>query len=142
VTLARVLVRNPEQGHLHRHLLTEWAVGRILDEQYQDDMLIDDLVRHVYFGRNSYGVDQAAQAWFAKSPAELNVQEAAFLALLPKGPGTLDPSRGPHVAERAMSRRYYVLQRMRDMNFIDDAELERARASPLGVIDPAPAASR
>jgi membrane peptidoglycan carboxypeptidase len=41
-----------------------------------------------------------------------------------------------------MSRRYYVLQRMRDMNFIDDAELERARASPLGVIDPAPAASR
>jgi membrane carboxypeptidase/penicillin-binding protein len=142
VTLARVLVRNPEQEHLHRHLLTERAVGRILDEQYEDDMLIDDLARQIYFGRKSHGVDQAAQAWFAKSPAELNAPEAAFLALLLKGPGNFDPAHGTHAAERAMSRRYDVLRRMRDMNFIDDAELERARVAPLGVIDPPSAPAR
>jgi membrane peptidoglycan carboxypeptidase len=76
---------------------------------------------------------QAAKARgrkLARSGEEQAGASGHFLALLLSGPGNYDPARGGPRAERAKSRRDYVLRRMRDMEFIDDAEFDTARASP------------
>ena len=40
----------------------------------------------VEFGSNAYGIKSAAHTFFNKEPHELNIQEAALLAGLVKGP--------------------------------------------------------
>ena len=81
-------------------------------------------------GQGSYGVAAAALNYFGKSVHELNVQEAAYLAALPKAPTDLHPFRN---RERAIERRNYVLDRMAENGFVKRADAEAAKKQPLGV---------
>jgi membrane peptidoglycan carboxypeptidase len=116
-------------------LLAAW----MLDAKYEPNAMIDDYARLAYFGRNAFGVNDAAQSWFAKSSGELTSAEAAFLALLLASPS--DPTSGEAAARRARIGREIILLRMRQRGFIDDRELEEARAARLGVTPPSQSGS-
>ena len=64
----------------------------------------------VPMGNNLMGVESAAQLYFGKPAAQLNVGEAALLAALTRAPGTLNPY-GPHLS-RLLRRQEQVLQRL------------------------------
>lgn len=82
------------------------------------------------FGGNLVGIEAAARRYFAKSPAELSLAEAALLAGLPQSPSRLRPDRHP---DRAKTRQAYVLERMEACGFITAKERADARAQPLAV---------
>ena len=82
------------------------------------------------FGGNLVGVEAAARRYFAKSPAELSLAEAALLAGLPQSPSRLRPDRHP---DRAKKRQAYVLERMEACGFITAQERADALAQPLAV---------
>ncbi len=48
--------------------------------------ILEKYLNVVQFGKNIYGVKQAAQYYFKKSPAELDVVESAFLAMVLPSP--------------------------------------------------------
>jgi len=82
----------------------------------------------IFFGQRAYGVAAAAEAFFGKPLDKLDVAEAATIAGVPKAPSSYNPIVNPQLATM---RRAYVLRRMRELGFIDDATAEAANHEPM-----------
>ena len=85
----------------------------------------------IALGRNAFGVQSAALAYFGKDAKDLTLPEMAYLAILPKGPSNYRPER---FYDKAMTRRNWVLGEMLRNDFIDQAQHDAAVAMPLGTI--------
>ncbi len=92
------------------------------------EKILEIYLNEIFLGQNAYGVAAAAQTYFNKQLAELTVEEAAYLAVLPKAPSRYHPVRQE---ERAIARRNFVLREMFQNGYIDGELFETARVSPL-----------
>jgi penicillin-binding protein 1A len=88
-------------------------------------------LNEIALGRQAFGVEAAAQAYFGKSVDQLQLHEMAFLAILPKAPERYGRAKN---AGAAIARRNWVLGEMRANNWITDAQLTEAQAQPLGLV--------
>ncbi|MDE0589840.1 PBP1A family penicillin-binding protein [Halocynthiibacter sp. C4] len=95
------------------------------------DHILEIYLNEIFLGQNSYGVAAAALTYFNKTLSELTVEEAAYLAVLPKAPSDYHPVRQ---LDRAMARRAYVLSEMYDNGYLTEAEYEKAMAEPLRTV--------
>jgi penicillin-binding protein 1A len=111
--------------------IREAILARRLEAALTKQQILEIYLNMIFLGRNAYGVEAAAQAYFGKSVEALVLPEFAYLAILPKAPSTYDPIRRP---ERALARRDYVLRQMASNGFISEAERAAATAAPLGAI--------
>ncbi|MEP6784876.1 MAG: transglycosylase domain-containing protein [Sphingomonadales bacterium] len=93
--------------------------------------ILELYLNQIALGRNAFGVQSAALAYFGKDAKDLTLPEMAYLAILPKGPSNYRPER---FYDRAMHRRNWVLGEMLRNDFIDKAQHDSAVASPLGTI--------
>ena len=92
--------------------------------------ILELYLNQIALGRNSFGVQSAALAYFDKDAKDLTLPEMAFLAILPKAPETYGRAK---FADKAMERRNWVLGEMLRNNFIDQAQHDAAVATPLGL---------
>lgn len=93
------------------------------------DKILELYLNEIDLGQRSFGVAAAAQTYFNKTLAELEPQEAAYLAALPKSPGKgLHPVRD---REAATERRNFVLREMFENGYLDKAAFEKAKSAPL-----------
>src|SRR5262249_44282727 len=83
-----------------------------------------------YLGLGAYGVAAAALTYFDKGVNELTIEEAAYLAALPKAPNNYHPFRA---RERALERRNWVIDQMTQDGFIKAADADKAKRTPLAV---------
>ena len=84
----------------------------------------------IYLGPELIGVQQGSEFYFHKSPAELNIAEAALLVGLIRSP-VYSPFKHP---DRALRRRNEVVDAMVENGSITSVEAQAAKASPLGVV--------
>lgn len=98
--------------------------------------ILETEINSTYFGRGSYGIAAAAQAYFHKPLAELGITEAAFLAVLPREPSRYSNER---YADKALAWRNRVLERMARMGLITMQQEEAAKLEPLRVEKQVPA---
>jgi penicillin-binding protein 1A len=105
-------------------ILLSIKIERILSK----DQILERYINHIYLGQRAYGFEVAAQTYFGRSLGELTLAEIAMLGGLPKGPAILNPIVNPEGARR---RQRYVLKRMRDVGYIDEAAYQAALAEPL-----------
>ena len=77
-----------------------------------------------------YGFEAASEFYFSKHAKDLNLNEAALLAGLPKGPVAFSPLLYP---EKAIRRRNLVLSEMEEDKAITRQQAEQARNAPLGL---------
>ncbi|MBB5610229.1 MULTISPECIES: penicillin-binding protein 1A [unclassified Janthinobacterium] len=108
--------------------LTEMLLAYKLEQHYGKDKLLELYMNQIYLGERSYGFSAASNIYFDKPLAELTVAEAAMLAGLPKAPSAYNPVANP---TRAKLRQRYILQRMRELGDITQAEYDAAVAEPL-----------
>jgi penicillin-binding protein 1A len=101
-----------------------------IERTYSKDKILELYLNEIYLGLGAYGIAAASLIYFDKSVHELTVQEAAYLAALPKAPTSLNPYRQ---RERATERRNYVLDRMIEIGYINAKEGEAAKKSPLEI---------
>ncbi len=87
-------------------------------------------LNQIYLGQRAYGVEAAAQTYFNKSAADLNLSESALLAGLPRAPSAYSPVRHP---DRAKRRQQYVLERMAESGYITRDEAKAALDVPLKI---------
>jgi len=99
-----------------------------LEKTLTKDQILEGYLNLVYYGDRAYGVEAASQHYFGHGAKTLTLVEAALLAGLTQNPGTTDPVHAP---DRALARRNVVLDRMRELSLIKDAEWQAARAVPL-----------
>ena len=111
--------------------IREAILARRLEAALSKQQILEIYLNQIFLGRNAYGVEAAAQAYFGKSVDGLDLAQMAFMAILPKAPSTYDPIRR---RERALGRRDYVLRQMAANDFITEAERASATASPLEAI--------
>ncbi len=99
-----------------------------IDQTMSKDHVLELYLNEIYLGLQSYGVAAAAASYFNKTLDELNLPEAAFLAVLPKAPNNYNPFRFP---EAAKARRDWVLDRMADDHAITPEQAGKAKATPI-----------
>jgi penicillin-binding protein 1A len=101
-----------------------------IEHNLSKDEILQLYVNQIYLGQRAYGFAAAAQIYFGKSLKNVSVAEAAMLAGLPKAPSAYNPVANP---KRARIRQLYVLRRMRELAFIEDAELAAAQKEVLRI---------
>tara|TARA_Y100000590_G_scaffold470294_1_gene663392 strand:+ start:289 stop:2697 length:2409 start_codon:yes stop_codon:yes gene_type:complete len=94
------------------------------------DRILELYLNEIYLGYSSYGVAAAALSYFDKSLDQLNLEEVAYLAALPKAPSHYHPLRNPKLAKQ---RRNWVLSRMADEKFISYSVAQISKQRPLVV---------
>jgi penicillin-binding protein 1A len=101
-----------------------------IEQAYSKDKILELYLNEIFFGLNSYGIASAALTYFDKPVTELTIAETAYLASLPKGPANYNPFRH---AQAALDRRNWVIDRMVENGFVDQADGDAAKKEPLGV---------
>ncbi|MFJ4774844.1 transglycosylase domain-containing protein [Streptomyces sp. NPDC088762] len=83
-------------------------LGREKSKQY----ILEGYLNTSYFGRNAYGIQAAAQAYYGKDVGRLTTAEGAYLATLLNSPSAFDVVSHPQSRARALARWNYVLDGM------------------------------
>jgi penicillin-binding protein 1A len=112
----------------------EAVLAQRIERAMDKDRILELYLNQIYLGNRAFGVGAAALNYFDKPLDQLTLGEAAFLAVLPKGPGNYDPhtARG---MQRALERRDYVLGRMVERGYITQAQATAAHNERIIVHD-------
>jgi len=88
--------------------------------QSQDkEMVLGNYLNTIYFGRSTYGIQAAAQAYFGVNAADLTVAQGALLAGIIPSPSNWDPAVNPEKAQQRWDR---VLTNMVDGGWLTAEE--------------------
>ncbi len=111
--------------------LKEMIVARRIESVLEKQQILELYLNEIPLGRQSFGVQAASRAYFGKDVGDLQLHQAAFLAILPKAPERYGRARH---AQLAIARRNYVLDQMVDNEWATPAQAAAAKAQPLGII--------
>ena len=98
-----------------------------IEGELDKNQILELYLNKIFLGYRAYGIGAAAEVYYGKSISQLTLAQNAMIAALPKAPSRINPITSP---ERALERRNYVLDRMRDLNFISQSEFESASQEP------------
>lgn len=99
-----------------------------MERELSKDEIFELYLNNSFFGNRAYGVSAAAEFYYGKKLAELELDEMAALAGTPKFPSSANPLSNP---ERSKVRRDYILERMELLGFISPAERAAAQATAM-----------
>ncbi|MEI6642228.1 MAG: transglycosylase domain-containing protein [Novosphingobium sp.] len=111
--------------------LKEMILARRIESVLNKQQILELYLNEIPLGRQSFGVQAAARAYFDKDVGDLKLHEVAFLAILPKAPETYGRAK---FADKALERRSYVLDQMVKNRWATPAEAAEAKAQPLGLV--------
>ena len=110
-----------------KELILAYRLERALGKE----KILELYLNEIFLGRNSYGVTAAAQTYFNKSLDELSIEEAAYLAALPKAPSRYHPV---NAKDEAIARRNFVLTEMVENGLVSAEEGAVAKAADLRTV--------
>ena len=99
-----------------------------IERALSKERILELYLNQIYLGSGAYGVAAASLEYFDKSIKELNLEEAALLAALPKAPSKYNPYRN---IELAKFRRNLVLKNILENGFIDTKTYEKLKKSKI-----------
>jgi penicillin-binding protein 1A len=99
-----------------------------IERAYSKERIMELYLNQIYLGQGTYGIAAASLEYFDKSIKELDYQEAALLAALPKAPSKYNPYKYPKIAK---FRRNLVLQNLKDNDFISKKQFNEFKDSRL-----------
>jgi penicillin-binding protein 1A len=105
--------------------LAESVLSIRLEQIFRKDQILEMYLNQVYWGHNNYGAETAAQSYFGKHAADLNLAEGAMMAGLIAAP----ESYSPFIKMKAAKKRQgEVLGRLLDLGWITPDEKAKAEA--------------
>ncbi|WP_375486056.1 transglycosylase domain-containing protein [uncultured Jatrophihabitans sp.] len=104
--------------------LKELMIAVKLTREYSKDQILEFYLNTVYFGRNTYGIQAASEAYFGVGVDKLNTAQGALLAGLLRAPGYYDPAVNLTAAKQ---RWRYVLDGMVDTKHLTQAQEDALR---------------
>ncbi|WP_406224367.1 transglycosylase domain-containing protein [Streptomyces canus] len=90
----------------------EFFISIKLDRTQSKDQILEGYLNTSYFGRNAYGIQSAAQAYYGIDAVDLDPAHAAYLAALVNAPSEYDVVAHPENKAAAEARWNYVLDGM------------------------------
>ncbi len=125
-TVTQQLVKNSllsEKRSLLRKY-QELILSAEIERRYSKDEILEMYLNSVYFGEGAFGIEDAAQVYFNKPARDLTIAEATLLVGLLPAPSAYSPISGS--PEKAETRQDYVLSRMLEDGYIDQATQQAA----------------
>ncbi|MFM7708957.1 MAG: penicillin-binding protein 1A [Gammaproteobacteria bacterium] len=113
------------QDRTWRRKVQEMFLTHRIEREFSKQEILGLYLNVISFGKRTYGVAAAADLYYGKKLGELTLAEAATLARVPQAPSRYNPISNP---EAAAQRRAYVLRRMREIGYIDEATEKAAAA--------------
>ena len=110
--------------------LKEAILAIRIERAYSKDKILELYLNEIYLGIGAYGVGAASLSYINKELKDLTIEEAAYLAALPKAPNNYHPFRK---TEAALIRRNWIIGQMEENGYISSEQAEAAKAKPLGV---------
>ena len=99
-----------------------------IERAYPKEKILELYLNEIFLGINSYGIGAAGLTYFNKELKDLTIEEAAYLAALPKAPNNYHPFRQK---TKATERRNWIIGQMADNGYITREEAEEAKKKPL-----------
>lgn len=109
--------------------LREARLAVELEKRLSKAEILERYLNHAYFGHQAYGIYAAAEIFYSKLPAELDLNESATLAGLVQAPSTYDPASRDQRA--AVARRNWVIDRMVALGYVAPTVAEEVKAEPI-----------
>ncbi len=131
--LAKNLFLYKDQTYTRK--VNEWMVALQIERFYTKRQILEMYMNYVFLGAGAYGFEAGARTYFGRSLSDLNLEESALLAAIPKSP-EYSPTRN---MKRALMRRNIVLDQMGKYfpERYSAAEIEAAKSRPIKLADTA-----
>ncbi|WP_107428612.1 transglycosylase domain-containing protein [Streptomyces kebangsaanensis] len=100
----------------------EFFISIKLDRRQSKDKILEGYLNTSYFGRNAYGIQAAAQAYYGVKAKDLDPARAAYLAALVNAPSQYDVVAHPENRSAATARWNYVLDGMVSKGWLSPSE--------------------
>lgn len=123
-TITQQLMKNlyfDQAKHIDRKFAEIFA-ALAFERTYDKETIFTLYANTSYFGNNCYGIGEAAQGYFGKTPEQLTDAEAILLAGLPQAPSLYDPTINRELCLRRMNQ---VLQSMEEDGILRTQDIEQ-----------------
>ncbi len=107
---------------------SEWLLAFKIEHNLSKDQILEIYLNHIFLGNRAFGFAAASKVYFGKDLNQLTAAEAAILAGIPKAPSQYNPFNN---LKRATLRQQYVLRRMHELEYLNDAQFQAAKAEEL-----------
>ncbi|MFJ9039334.1 transglycosylase domain-containing protein [Streptomyces sp. NPDC102406] len=103
--------------------LKELVISLKVDRKKSKDDILAGYINTSFYGRSSWGIQAAANAYYDKDADKLTVEEGAYLAALLQAPNQYDWAIASDTGKKLAKQRWnYVLDNMVDMHWISASE--------------------
>lgn len=129
-TLTQQLVKNAilTNERTYDRKIKEIILSVRLEQKYSKNQILKIYFNEIPYGSTNYGVEAAAYSYFNKSVSDLNLEEIAILAGLPKAPSKYLTDK-----TALKNRRNFVLKRMFEEGYITREEANENQAKPISL---------
>ena len=110
--------------------LKEAILAFRIERALSKERILELYLNQIYLGSGAYGVAAASLEYFDKSIKNLNYEEAALLAALPKAPSKYNPYRNIEIAK---FRRNLVLKNLYENKFINEVEYKELKEKKINL---------
>ncbi len=122
------LTQNWTNERTYSRKVKELILSVELERSYTKQEILTGYLNTAPYGDITYGVEAASQDYFGKPATDVTIDEAAFLASMPKSPTIYSPYGARYDKESLVGRQHYVLDLMVDQGFITSEERDTAKA--------------
>ena len=130
-TITQQLIKNlffSDQGRTMDRKIKEAFMSYEVERRYSKDRILEMYLNQVYFGNGGYGIERAAQRYFDRSAASLDLAQSAFLAGVVKAPSEL---ADPHNRDKALERQDEIISKMVEYGYITSEQANKAKKEKL-----------
>jgi membrane peptidoglycan carboxypeptidase len=126
-TITQQLVKRMYVGSANslERKVREATLALEIERRFSKNEILTLYLNQIFYGHEAYGIEAAAQTYFAKPAKDLDIAQAAMLAGIPNAPSSFDPYN-PATAAQAMNRQDLVLRDMLRDHYISQAEYDKA----------------
>ena len=121
------LTQNWSKDRTYARKIKELILSVELERTYSKQEILAGYLNTAPYGDITYGVEAAMQDYFQKSAKDITLDEAAFLAAIPKSPTVYSPYGARYKQEQLIGRQHYVLDLMEQQGMIDKTKRDEAK---------------
>ena len=92
-----------------------------IERAFSKNRIMELYLNQIYLGEGTYGIAAASLEYFDKAVGDLNYEEAALLAALPRAPSKYNPYKSKKIAT---AKRNIVLKNLYENSFIDQSQYQ------------------
>ena len=136
-TITQQLARNAylNQERTFSRKIQEMFLALKIEHRHTKEEILEMYLNQIYFGRGVYGIQAASKYYFNKNVKDLDLNECAMLAGIPKSPNHYSPLNN---LEEAQKRKAVVLHQMAKYGFISSSTAQKTAKQEIHLVQSAP----